>query len=59
MSTCFAKKSDILSYYYHISMTLAHALIMQACLGVLLHLDEDITKDSMKKFPLAEYATEQ
>ncbi len=29
---------------------------MQACLGVLLHIDESITKDGLEKFPLAEYA---
>ncbi|KAH9995623.1 hypothetical protein BJV77DRAFT_1066312 [Russula vinacea] len=37
----------------HVSMTRAHAIIAQACLGVLLHLDENVTEDSLEKFPLA------
>ncbi len=37
-------------------MTHAHTLVTQACLGILLHLDENITRDSLTKFPLAEYA---
>jgi ankyrin repeat protein len=43
---------------FHVSMTPAHTIVAQACLGVLLHLDENITKDSLKDFPLAEYAAE-
>jgi hypothetical protein len=43
---------------FHISMTSAHTIIAQACLGVLLHLDENVTKDSLENFPLAEYAAE-
>ena len=38
-------------------MTAAHTIVTQACLGVLLHLDEIVTKDSLEKFPLAKYAT--
>jgi ankyrin repeat protein len=41
---------------FHVSMTPAHTTIAQACLGVLLHLDENITEDGLKDFPLAEYA---
>ena len=38
-------------------MTLAHTVIAQVSLGVLLHIDEKINKDDgPKKFPLAEYA---
>jgi hypothetical protein len=38
---------------------LAHTLAAQACLGLLLHLDKDvITRDSLEKWPLAEYAAE-
>jgi hypothetical protein len=33
-----------------------HTIVAQTCLGVLLHLDENITEDSLKDFPLAEYA---
>ena len=43
---------------FHVSMTSAHTIVAQACLGVLLHLDENITKDDLKDFPLAKYAAE-
>jgi ankyrin repeat protein len=43
---------------FHVSMAPAHIIVAQACLGVLLHLDENITKDSLEDFPLAEYAAE-
>jgi len=43
---------------FHVSMTLAHTMIAQVCLGVLLHIDEGITKDDLKRFPLAKYAAE-
>jgi hypothetical protein len=39
-------------------MTPAHTLVARVCLGTLLHLPEDITKDSLETFPLAEYAGE-
>ena len=55
-STRLAETSDIIIRRYHISMTSAHTLAAQACLGILLHLDEDITRDCLHKFPLAEYA---
>ena len=42
---------------YHVSMLSAHTLAAQACLGILLHLDMDVvTRDSLRKFPLAKYA---
>jgi hypothetical protein len=41
---------------FHVSMTPAHTIVAQACLGVLLCLDENITQDSLENFPLAEYA---
>jgi ankyrin repeat protein len=42
---------------YHISTAPAHTLMVQACLGILLHLDEkEITRDSLKNFPIVEYA---
>jgi hypothetical protein len=41
---------------FHISMTQAHTMVVQACLGVLLHLHEGITKDDLKHFLLAKYA---
>ena len=44
--------------HFHVSMTAAHTIVAQACLGVLLHFDEDVTKESLEEFPLAEYAAE-
>jgi len=55
-STCFAEKSDTISRRYHVSLTLAHTLVAQACLGTLLHFDENVTRDRLKDFPLVEYA---
>ena len=43
---------------FHVSMTPAHTIVAQACLGVLLHLDENITRGTLEEFPLAEYAAE-
>ena len=43
---------------FHVSTTPAHTIIAQTCLGVLLHLDENITWDSLRDFPLSEYAAE-
>ena len=54
-SARLAKTKDTISRF-HVSMTAAHTIVAQACLGVLLHLDENITKDSIEDFPLAEYA---
>jgi len=42
---------------FHISMTPSHTTVAQACLGILLHLDENVTADS-RTFPLARYAAE-
>ena len=41
---------------YHVSMASAHTLVANACLGILLHLDENVAKDALQKFPLAPYA---
>src|SRR5216683_2608287 len=57
-STRFSDKHDSISLWYHVSMTPAHTLVAQACLGILLHLDEKVTRSSLAKFPLAEYAAE-
>ncbi|KAH9959367.1 hypothetical protein BGW80DRAFT_1449133 [Lactifluus volemus] len=43
---------------YHILMTPAHTTVAHACLSALLHLDENISEDSLKDFPLAQYAAE-
>ena len=57
-STRFANKRDTISSCYHISMSPAHTVIAQAYLGILLHLPENVTKDSLMQYPLAEYASE-
>jgi hypothetical protein len=53
-SVRFGEKHNTISTRYHISITLAHTLVAQACLGFLLHLDENISKATLPKFPLAE-----
>ena len=55
MSARLAETKDTISRF-HISMTPSHTIVAQACLGVLLHLDENITKDSLVDLPLAMYA---
>ena len=50
-----AKAKDSISRF-HVATIPGHTIIAQACLGILLHLDKNITKDSLKNFPLAEYA---
>jgi hypothetical protein len=41
---------------YHIRLGAAHTILAQACLGVLLRLDDRVDRDSIKSFPLARYA---
>lgn len=43
---------------YHIHPTSAHTILTQACLGILLHLNDHIDEESVKTFPLAEYAAQ-
>jgi ankyrin repeat protein len=43
---------------YHIRLDAAHTILAQACLGVLLRLDDHIDRDNIKNFPLAEYAAQ-
>ena len=43
---------------YHIRLEGAHTILAQACLGVLLRLDDRIDRDSIKSFPLARYAAQ-
>ena len=57
-SSRFGEHCNTVSSRYHVSMTAAHTLVAQACLGVLLHLDKNITESILKKYPLAEYAAE-
>ena len=48
-STRLATKEGILRYHIHLQP--AHTLLARASLGVLLHLDSRVDKDSVKKFP--------
>ena len=57
MSARLAKAKNTISHF-HVSMTAAHTIVAQACLGVLLHVDKNVTEDSLEEFPLAEYAAE-
>ena len=43
---------------YHIELEAAHTILAQACLGVLLRLDDHVDRDNIKDFPLAPYAAE-
>ena len=43
---------------YHIRLEAAHTILVRACLGVFLQLDDRIDRDSMKSFPLARYAAQ-
>jgi hypothetical protein len=49
--------SGRLSHYY-ISLEPAHAIVVQACLSVLLQLDSHINKGNIEKYPLAVYAAQ-
>ena len=41
---------------YHILLEPAHTVIAQACLGVLLRLDDHVNEDNVGDIPLAKYA---
>ena len=43
---------------FHIPIEPSHAVLAQACLGVLLCLDEHTNKDNVQKIPLYRYAAE-
>ena len=43
---------------FHIPIEPSHAILAQACLGVLLCLDDTTTEDSAKRIPLYRYAAE-
>jgi hypothetical protein len=44
--------------FHHIDLEPAHAILAQACLGVLLSLDDGTREASVERFPLAGYAAE-
>src|SRR6266478_4828778 len=51
------KAKDIELCRYHVSGSSAHTIAAQACLGILLHLNEDVVaSESLEKYPLAKYA---
>ena len=56
-SNRLAKAKDTISRFY-ISMAPAHTIVANACIGLLLHIDENITKVGLEKFSLVEYAAE-
>jgi len=43
---------------YHIQLEPAHTILAQACLGVLLRLDDNVDRNSIEGFPLARYAAQ-
>ena len=43
---------------YHIRLEAAHTILAQACLGVLLRLDDRVDRDNITNFPLARYAAQ-
>ena len=43
---------------YYIRLEAAHTILAQACLGVLLQLDDSVDRDNIKNFPLARYAAQ-
>ena len=53
-----AKANDNILHRFHISISYAHTLAAQACLGILLHLEKNITRGDLEIFPLIEYAAE-
>lgn len=55
MSKRLREANDTISCFY-VSNTPAHTMIAHACLGVLLHPNENVTKHDLKNFPLANYA---
>jgi ankyrin repeat protein len=57
MSHRLAESSQDISRY-HIKLEPAHTILAQACLGVLLRLDDSVDRDNIGSFPLARYAAE-
>jgi hypothetical protein len=55
MSSRFADSSRDVSHY-HIEPEAAHTILAQACLGVLLRLNDRMDRDKIKNFPLAYYS---
>ena len=53
LANCMEESSQ-----FHIPIEPSHAILAQACLGVLLCLDDHTTEDSAKRIPLYRYAAE-
>ena len=49
---------DVNLRHYHVSLDSAHYILAQACLTILLRLDERIDKKRLATFPLALYAAQ-
>jgi hypothetical protein len=49
---------EVMASQYHIQLEPAHAILAQACLGVLLRLDDRINRHNIMDFPLAKYAAQ-
>ena len=43
---------------YHVGLEAGHTILAQACLGVLLRLDDHVDRESINNFPLARYAAQ-
>jgi ankyrin repeat protein len=43
---------------YHVLLEPAHTILAQACLGVLLRLDNSVTRDNANDIPLVEYGAQ-
>jgi hypothetical protein len=43
---------------YHIELEASHTILAQACIGVLLRLDDHVDRNNIEDFPLAPYAAE-
>ena len=43
---------------YHIRLEAAHTILAQACVGVLLRLDDHVDRDNIESYPLALYAAQ-
>jgi len=52
------RSEDVNLRHYHIPLDAAHYILTQACLTVLLQLDENIDKKRLATFPLALYAAQ-
>ena len=57
MPSRFAELSRDVSYY-HVEPETAHTIVAQACLWILLQLNDRMNRNKIKNFPLAKYAAQ-